>query len=369
MSELITVFMPTFSRCRSGHLEKAIQSVLRQTYPNFELLIVDDASVDGSKELIEYYIRMDERVKHVRMPRNIGQPALTMGIAYQKAKGDFLTFVYDDCVVTEQFLGTLLYKMRLEPTIGMAYGQAYIHWHDGRKQLIGAPFDAENLAKGNNHIPNVAVMMKREVIKHVGWYDPHFMLSRFYDWDLWRRIATHYPVGFVQEVIAEEFGTSLNDSIGHTLTALPHLFLKYAQLPRNELLHPSRIEQYDPYRLDFLEQFPWSEQEKSEVHYLLMENLVKTYNIDAIIRSANSLRASQPNILQQNKIAEKNKQLDERFHLLLEGLLFYANKQHELLTTQIADRQKYIDEQQKYIDHQQKYIDEQQRWIDARQGG
>ncbi len=383
MSKLITVFMPTYSRGSSGHLERAIKSVLRQTYPNFELLIVDDASVDGSKELIERYVRIDRRIKHVRMPKNIGQPALTMGIAYQQSKGDYFTFVYDDCVVSDQFLAVLIDKMLKNPSLGMAYGQAYIHWRGGRKSLIGAPFDPHNMSKGNNHIPNVSVIVKREVIEQVGWYDPHFMLSRFYDWDLWCRISHHYRIGFIPEIIAEEFGASLNDSIGHTMTLMPHLILKYAKIPRNKLLKPNKIDQYDPYSLAFLDQMQWTDKEKSDVYFLLMENLVKTHHGDAMIRFAKTLRKTMPRRLLQNKIYEKNKHLDEEMRLLLESMHFFLNKKEDLMARQAAEKHKmiaelqayvrdlqiYIQEQRKYIDYQQQYIDEQQRWIDARQGG
>lgn len=209
------------------------------------------------------------------------------------------------------------------------------------------------------------------------------MLSRFYDWDLWCRISHHYRIGFIPEIIAEEFGASLNDSIGHTMTLMPHLILKYAKIPRNKLLKPNKIDQYDPYSLAFLDQMQWTDKEKSDVYFLLMENLVKTHHGDAMIRFAKTLRKTMPRRLLQNKIYEKNKHLDEEMRLLLESMHFFLNKKEDLMARQAAEKHKmiaelqayvrdlqiYIQEQRKYIDYQQQYIDEQQRWIDARQGG
>jgi glycosyltransferase involved in cell wall biosynthesis len=363
MTGLVSVFLPTFSRLYDGYLEKAIKSVLNQTYRHFELLVVDDASVDGSKKLIEKYVKKDTRVKHIRMERNIGLPAYTTGLAYLQSKGQFLAFAYDDCILFPNHLALLINKLQTEPHLGMAYGQANILWFDGRKQVIGSHYDAANMAKMNNHIPNVSVMIRRHVVETVGWYDPHFLLTRFYDWDLWVRIKKHYAVGFIEKVIAEEHGTCLHDSMGHSYTLFPELTLKYSREIRNKQLVPKVLKQYDPYRLNFQQQF--NPAEKARLKLLLLEHFVKTFNIEGIIKLESQ---SGPGSANWKKMITKNIDIkDNRLPLLMHGLTRYSDWQTSILINQknqtIHEKQRYINEKQSYINEQQKFIDYKEKYI------
>jgi glycosyltransferase involved in cell wall biosynthesis len=323
MKDLVSVFLPTFSRFYDGHLERTIQSVLNQTYQHFELLIVDDASVDGSKQLIEKYVKQDARIKHIRMEKNIGLPAYTTGRAYLQSKGDYLAFAYDDCILAPDHLAVLMNKLHTEPELGMSYGQAHIYWADGCKQTLGSPFDAVNMAAMNNHIPNVSVMVKRHVIESVGWYDPHFLLSRFYDWDLWVRISKHFPLGFVEKVLAEEHGTRLGDSIGNNLTLFPELIAKYTRINRDHLLLPAKLKRYNPYHLEFEKSF--NSDERGKVGFLLLEYFIKTLNIDGILTQVSKMdnTANSNAALRWMKIANKNQKEDTTLLLLMQGMLEY----------------------------------------------
>ena len=92
MKPLISVFIPTHARYRNGFLEKAIDSILAQTYTRFELFVVDDGSVDGTQKYLQKLSQRDNRVKHIRFDRNIGLPALTLFKAYLQSKGEFIAF-------------------------------------------------------------------------------------------------------------------------------------------------------------------------------------------------------------------------------------------------------------------------------------
>src|SRR2546430_3881689 len=75
-SPLVSVILPTYARHASGRLQRAVDSVLSQSFTNFELIIVDDGSTDGSNEFIEHCRALDPRVVHVRHELNSGLPAL-----------------------------------------------------------------------------------------------------------------------------------------------------------------------------------------------------------------------------------------------------------------------------------------------------
>lgn len=369
-SPLISIFLPTHSRLYDGHLERAIISILNQTYDNFELFIIDDGSVDGSKELIEGYATLDERIRIMRIEKNIGLPALITGMAYLQSKGEFLAFAYDDCVLAPNHLDVLLSTMLTSPHLGMVYGQAHIIWADGRRQLIGSPFDEARMSAMNNHIPNVSVLLRRKVVENVGWYDPHFLLSRFYDWDLWVRIARRHPIGFVEKVLAEEHGTRLQDSFGNTFVVFTNLILNYVRQDRTKLLLPSVLIDYDPYQLDFVMQLSAEEQEQAS--FVKLEHLVKTNHIAGIIDQASE---DDLDSLMWKKIVNKNKGLQSHQQMLLfKGLSKYMNEKIHLISEEHAQDQLLIkklhdslQEKQSYIDEQQRYIDEQQKYIDSMQ--
>ena len=71
-SPLVSIFLPTHARCRGGMLQRSIESVLKQTYDHFELFVCDDASTDGSQELIAEYVGRDSRIRHLRFEPQVG---------------------------------------------------------------------------------------------------------------------------------------------------------------------------------------------------------------------------------------------------------------------------------------------------------
>lgn len=281
MNSLVSILLPTFARRAGGYLERAIESVLAQTYVNFEFLIVDDGSTDGSADLIEWYTRQDSRVRHVRFERNIGLPALTLGLAYAKSSGDKIAFIFDDCTIVPHHLERLTRTLDAHPEALMAYGQAEAKWMNGGSLTIGQAYDAINMRKGNNHIPNASVVLRRKAIDTVGWYDPHVLLKRFCDWDLWLRISGHSTPVFVPEILAYESGTNLKDSLGERVTVMRDLMLRYSKTPRSEVLRPESLSSYDPFRSDILPNL--STQDRADLDQLIIEHFISVGNNEELL--------------------------------------------------------------------------------------
>ena len=68
------MFLPTYARMQDGHLQRAVQSALDQTFEDFELLVVDDGSIDGTAQYLEEVALGDPRVRVTRLERNTGLP-------------------------------------------------------------------------------------------------------------------------------------------------------------------------------------------------------------------------------------------------------------------------------------------------------
>ena len=98
---LITVVMPNYN----GHrfVEQAIDSVLNQTYPNFELLVVDDCSKDDSLQLIQQKAQSDDRIRVIALEQNAGV-ANARNVGIKEAKGEFIALLDNDDLWTEDKL-------------------------------------------------------------------------------------------------------------------------------------------------------------------------------------------------------------------------------------------------------------------------
>jgi glycosyltransferase involved in cell wall biosynthesis len=281
----VSIFLPTFCRFAGGYLERSILSVLNQRYADFELLVVDDGSVDGSQDLIKRFSSMDSRVIHLRSQINYGLPALSTGFAYKSSKGKYLCFIFDDCEYRPYHLTTLLNYLQINSEFGMAYGKAISHRTKEENDIVGMPYNDEEMLRGNNHIPNVSVIIRREVIEKVGWYDPNIIMKRFCDWDLWVRIKKDYQIGFVDEVLADEYGASLSNSLGNTFTLYSKI-LDYARTDRRKSLLPCNFSKYDPYNVFYKNDL--SNEDREELLFLLLEHFVKTYDFKRLISYSES---------------------------------------------------------------------------------
>jgi len=163
----ISIFLPTYNRYKDGHLKDSIESIINQSYKNFELFIVDDGSIDGSENLIKEYSYSDSRIKHIRFEKNTGLPAYTISVAFQRSKGEYLAFVFDDCIIYDNHLEILSDALE-NSNHGMVYGKAIALINDLEKKEFGMPYDKSIIDRGDNYIPNVAVMIRRSVIEDIG---------------------------------------------------------------------------------------------------------------------------------------------------------------------------------------------------------
>jgi len=91
--ELISVIMPSYNSER--YIKETIDSILAQTYRNWELIVVDDCSTDETYSIIEEYSKNDCRIKCFRLDSNSG-PGVSRNFALKKAKGNFISFLDSD---------------------------------------------------------------------------------------------------------------------------------------------------------------------------------------------------------------------------------------------------------------------------------
>ncbi|QLE86117.1 glycosyltransferase family 2 protein [Shewanella sp. Scap07] len=126
---LVSIITPSFNCSKS--IAKTIDSVLGQSYQNWEMLIADDCSGDATCEVIQQYVDMDTRIKLIKREWNAG-PAVTRNRAIQAAKGRFIAFLDADDTWHKDKLEKQI-KFMLDRQVTLSYtGYERIH-EDGRK--------------------------------------------------------------------------------------------------------------------------------------------------------------------------------------------------------------------------------------------
>lgn len=215
----ISVLLPTFRRGTSGLFRKAVESILNQTLRDIELIIVDDASTDGTADQIAEFMARDGRVSCLRHPHNIGLPAVSEFEAFLNARADYIAFAFDDDFFYPDALEKLLEHSLNNPG-RVCFGS--VTWRAREKGStviqsgrLGFALTYHNIRSWNT-IPNCALLLQRVVIDDVGFYDPHILMTRICDWDLWRRIGARYLLHHVDVEVGEVTGPETDDSLGKT---------------------------------------------------------------------------------------------------------------------------------------------------------
>lgn len=237
----VSVLLPTFRRAKSGLFEAAVQSVLNQDFKNLELIIIDDASTDGTADLISHFMQNDPRVSCIRHERNVGLPAISEYEGYMKARGAYIAFIFDDNEWEETALSETIPLMKKQK-IKASYGCARLYYMEkGERKYIElghAPMDNISRLYCDNFIANGAVVLHRDVVEDVGLYDPHLALTRLCDWDLWRRISDKYEFLETGIYFTNEDGYLLSDSLGNSYKMDIWAAEERMQYYRDELLRP-----------------------------------------------------------------------------------------------------------------------------------
>jgi radical SAM protein with 4Fe4S-binding SPASM domain len=197
---LFSAIMPVWNRAH--RVPAAIESVLRQTCADFELLVVDDGSEDPLEETLRRFA--DPRVRYIRTPHHGVAAARNTGIAH--ARGQYIAYLDSDNSWRPEFLQRMQETFQSDPQRrSAAYALAQVHEHNGRAhpaalKVLGEPPSLRTLARHNQIDQNTLVHAK-SCAQTVGGHDES--LKRLVDWDFAARLVTHFAPIFVPEVLVD----------------------------------------------------------------------------------------------------------------------------------------------------------------------
>lgn len=237
----VTVILPTFKRAKSGYFEKAVESVMAQSYKDWELIIVDDASTDGTEDLIKFYMGLDKRISTIRHTYNLGLPSISEYEGYKKARGEYIAFIFDDNIWNPDHL-LLSIKAMIKNDVKVTCGTTESYYEEDNFITLLPDLSLVDIT---NSIGNGTVVMHRSVVETCGLYDPHVSLTRLCDWDLWMRISRSFKIHIIPAVLTTEKGTMLSDSLGNSIKMNSWIAAEQIAHDRNKQLNPINFEEYD----------------------------------------------------------------------------------------------------------------------------
>jgi glycosyltransferase involved in cell wall biosynthesis len=227
---LVSIIIPNYNH--NAYLKQRIDSVLGQKYRGFEVIILDDASTDNSREIIEGY-RDHEQIRHIIYnERNSGSAFKQWRKGIDLAKGDFIWIAESDDYCEPTFLEKLL-KPFDNPLIVLSYCQSKIidehgytlssdnlKWTDDidnqrwRFDFINSgKNECKNYLSIKNTIPNAsAVIFRKDVANSIDWNLDEFRMAG--DWMFWIKLLCHGDISYLAESL-NSFRLSPNNTRTH----------------------------------------------------------------------------------------------------------------------------------------------------------
>jgi glycosyltransferase involved in cell wall biosynthesis len=196
----VSVVLATYNYGR--FLAESVGSVLDQTFRDLELIVVDDGSTDGTADVVRRF-HGERRLTYIRQAHRGPAAAFNRGLA--RARGRYLALHAADDAWLPTKLARQVAVLDSHPAVGLVYTDAVIVDADGKPLRRHFQKPPVSPAVGwvlpelllNNFVPASSVLIRGDALARVGLHDERLEVCE--DWDLWLRIAEHFPFAYVDE--------------------------------------------------------------------------------------------------------------------------------------------------------------------------
>lgn len=199
-SPKVSVILPTYNR--PVLLARAIESVLAQTFSDWELLVVDNGSTDSTEEMIRKFQERDKRIRYLMEKKKGAGAARNRGL--KESQGKWFAFLDDDDEWLPEKLTQQAAFVESHPEMGLLYAQAYVKDRNGKtvgmKPSTKPALNFLELIRGNT-IPLLTVLVRRRCLEKVGGFVESFQ-GVAEDYNLWLRVAKEFPIGYLPQPLA-----------------------------------------------------------------------------------------------------------------------------------------------------------------------
>ncbi|MGM0879648.1 MAG: glycosyltransferase family 2 protein [Bacillota bacterium] len=194
---LVSVITPSYNQ--ADFIQETIDSVWAQDYPNLEHIVIDGGSTDGTVEILKKYTHLGERFRFISEPDHGQSDAINKGL--KLANGEFIGWLNSDDTYLPGAISKAVDALREHSDWAVVYGNAYhVNQHN---QILNPypikPFNRKHLFEFCI-ICQPAAFLRKDIFEAVGGVDEtlHFCM----DYDLWIRISKDYPIGYINEDLA-----------------------------------------------------------------------------------------------------------------------------------------------------------------------
>ena len=214
---LVSVIIPTYNR--RNRLEEAVRSVLDQTFRDFELIVVDDGSTDGTRDMLQPF---GNSVKVLDQERSGASAARNLGIG--EARGSLIAFLDSDDLWLERKLEVQADHFQTHPKSLICQTEE-VWIRNGRRVNPKAYHRKQSgelfrISLDRCMVSPSAVMLRRSLFEEVGVFDTSMEACE--DYDLWLRVTCRHPVALLEEPLTVKRGGHA-DQLSRTVPSLDRL--------------------------------------------------------------------------------------------------------------------------------------------------
>ena len=195
---MITVLMPLYNG--ASYVRQAVESILNQSYRNFEFLIIDDGSTDAGPDIVT--AMRDERIVLLRNPSNLGVAA-TLNRGLEAARGRYIARMDADDISLPDRLERQVRFMDEHPDVGISGSWVWLFGGGKLPFTCRVPGESREVAAYmlfENPLWHMTVIMRRDALNYYSLrYNPDF--SRSEDYDLWIRAGRFFPLANLERVL------------------------------------------------------------------------------------------------------------------------------------------------------------------------
>lgn len=196
---MISVVIPAYNR--EHFIAEAVDSVIRQSYPDIEIIVVDDGSTDRTRQAVK---RFGDKIRYIYQNNQGPSAARNKGIL--AARGEWVAFLDSDDIFFPDKLSQQI-KCFKDKAIGLVH--AFYYKLDCKKnsiQVIEPAFSMDRhllqqeLLQRKHTIRTSTVVVRRSCFEEVGYFNPAYRAAE--DWDMWIRIASKYDFSYINQPLA-----------------------------------------------------------------------------------------------------------------------------------------------------------------------
>jgi len=236
---LVSIVVSNYNGWKFNLLQPCLNSILKINYPNFEVILVDNASTDGSVEFCKRLFGQDSRLKIIANSENIYSQGLNKGV--KASKGEYIVFFNNDIKVDSNYLTRLIKVLEKDKSIALAQGKLLSYNDPHRIDSVGETMDiyGNPTTMGKGEIDNgqyekiseilsasgSASIIRRCVLNEIGEFDPKFYIG-YEDMDIALRVRLKgYKVVYIPEAIVYHKRTA-TDNVEEIKMEVKHHFNK-----------------------------------------------------------------------------------------------------------------------------------------------